>query len=176
MNNANKYSKENDMIKRLCPRCRRVIDDNQKYCIKCISNVRTDADKRYDRFKRNQDSKSFYNSKAWKLKRQEILSRYMGLDLYELFINKTIVYADTVHHIHELIEAPLLALEDDNLIPFSAGTHDLIHGMYKEDKVTAMKLLEALKSKWEKESTKGISKTCKGNAVEFKIGDVVYRV
>ena len=164
------------MIKRLCPRCRRVIDDNQKYCIKCMPKIRTDADKRYDRFKRNIESKSFYNSKGWRMKRKEVLSKYMGLDLYELFINKKIVYADTVHHIHELIEEPELALNDDNLFPLSAGTHDIVHGMYNEDKITTMKMLEALKEKWEEEYNKGISKSGEGTEVEFKIGEVVYRV
>lgn len=175
MYRGNKYAKENGMLKRLCPRCRRVIDDSQKYCIKCMPKIRTEADKRYDRFKRNQESKSFYNSKVWKDKRIEVLNKYLGLDLYELLVNKHIVYADTVHHIHELIEEPELALVDDNLIPLSASTHDVIHGMYKVDKVSTMKLLEAIKEKWE-HNDKQVSKENQGKILEFKIGEVVYKV
>ena len=164
-------------IKRLCPRCRRVISDNQKYCINCMPKIRTDADKRYDRFKRNQESKSFYNSKLWKLKREEAMSFYLNLDIYELYINKKIVTAEVVHHIHELIDSPELSLDDDNLIPLSNSTHDLVHGMYKEDKTTTMKLLEALKERWLKELSKGTEKLyADGSLVEFKIGEVIYKV
>ena len=162
-------------IKRLCPRCRRVISDNQKYCINCMPKIRAETDKRYDRFKRNKESKSFYNSKLWKLKRQQVLSCYMNLDLYELFIHKKIVTADTVHHIHELIDEPDKALDDENLIPLSASTHDVIHGMYKVDKATTMKLLEALKERWEHEN-KQANKDKEGKITVFKIGDMVIEV
>ena len=165
------------MIKRLCPRCRRVIEENQKYCIKCMPKIRTEADRRYDRFKRNKDSKSFYNSKLWKLKREEILSFYLNLDIYELYINKKIVSADTVHHIHELIETQEQALDNDNLIALSSSTHDLIHGMYKEDKITTMKLLVALKNRWLREIQKGTTRAYEDKEMtEFSIGGITYKV
>ena len=142
-----------------------------------MPKIRTEADKRYDRFKRNRESKSFYNSKPWKLKREEVLSFYLNLDIYELYINKKVVTADTVHHIHELIEAPEQSLDEDNLIPLSSSTHDLIHGRYKEDKITTMKLLVAIKERWIKDINHGASRVMDGGKlVEFKIGDVVYRV
>lgn len=165
------------MIKRLCPRCRKVIDDEQKYCINCMPKIRTEADKRYDRFKRNQESKSFYNSKSWRLKRAEVLSMYYNLDIYELYINKKIVTADTVHHINELIESPEQALDEDNLIPLSGSTHDIVHGMYKDDKITTKKLLVALKERWKVEVNGEVGvKYSEARIVQFKIGDVTYTI
>lgn len=127
-------------IKKLCPRCRRVIEHNQKRCVECTARMNKD----YDRTKRDKSSKEFYNSKAWLQVRQLVISKYHGLDMYELVINKRIVYADTVHHIEELKDNPSKALDITNLIPLSLSSHAAIHKMYDKDKKSTQKMLNRI--------------------------------
>lgn len=88
------------------------------------------------------EAKSFYNSKAWKKKRMEILKRdyfecqdcrarlrkaqEQGVTLTgtERFIRR----AEEVHHKLELREHPELALDDDNLISLCVQCHNMRHG------------------------------------------------
>ena len=49
---------------------------------------------------------AFYNSSRWLKVRTKIINDYHGLDFYQLMVNKKIMYADTVHHIHKLKEYP----------------------------------------------------------------------
>lgn len=113
-------------IKNMCPRCRRVIEYNQNLCVECTSRKNKD----YDRTRRDKTSQAFYNSDSWRKIRAVVINKYHGLDLYELVINKQIVYADTVHHIEELKVNPDRALDPSNLIPLSASTHARIHKEY----------------------------------------------
>lgn len=80
----------------------------------------------YDKYKRDQESKAFYNSKAWKKKRPIILKRDHYLCQYCLQ-RKTITPADVVHHIKELKDYPELALEDENLISLCHTCHNYEH-------------------------------------------------
>lgn len=124
-------------IKKICPRCRRVIEYSQRYCTECTARLNKD----YDRTARNKDSKAFYNSKEWLIVRRKVLEKYHGLDLYQLKVNNKIVYADTVHHIKELRDDPTRSLDMGNLIPLSDRTHKEIHGLYKTDKKNTQRLL-----------------------------------
>lgn len=73
------------------------------------------------------DPHRFYNSTAWKKKRQEILER----DNHECqhckaegkFSNQCL----QVHHIKELEDYPSLALDNDNLITICNRHHNLVH-------------------------------------------------
>jgi hypothetical protein len=96
------------------------------------------SNKDYGRTRRDSKSKVFYNSNEWLTIRGKVLSMYHGLDVYQLMINGEVVYADTVHHIHELKEHSDLALDIGNLIPMSSGTHSYIHKLYKKDKIKAI--------------------------------------
>lgn len=136
-------------IKKLCIRCKKVIEANQKYCVACLGKIKTDYNRDYDRYRRNRDSKDFYNSRAWKLKRQEIFLRYAHLDLYDLYVNNVITNADVIHHICELAEAPELALDNSNLIPLTTSNHTHIHELYKVDKAATVKLLQQLLEQWQ---------------------------
>lgn len=127
-------------IKKMCPRCRRVIDNTERYCKDCMARINKD----YDNKVRDQESKDFYNSRSWLKVRKIVLEKYHGIDLYELKINKRIVYADTVHHIIELKDDPSKALDIGNLIPVSAATHNYIHGEYKKNKKETQGLLFSL--------------------------------
>ena len=133
-------------IKKICPRCRRVIEYKQNLCVECTTRKNRD----YDKTRRDKNTKEFYNSKPWLKVRATILSKYHGLDLYELIVNKQIVYADTVHHIEELKVNPTRALDPSNLIPLSSGTHAAIHKEYdkgQEAKTAMQRVLFSLINK-----------------------------
>ena len=84
----------------------------------------------------------FYHSKAWILKRDEILHRDHyecqecrrrdnkanadGIQLHGK--DREIRKADTVHHIRYLEDAPSLSLEDDNLESVCTLCHNVLHG------------------------------------------------
>ena len=109
-------------LKKLC-RCGKVIDYNQKYCSQCsikYKQERAAYHKYYDKYIRDQESVDFYNSPEWEKTREHILNKYKGLDLYAFFIDKKIVYADTIHHIEELRESWDRRLDVANLFPLSA--------------------------------------------------------
>lgn len=81
----------------------------------------------YDRFKRNKESKSFYNSEPWQIVRDQALNRddYLCRDCYEL--KKKITLAELVHHIKELADYPELALDLDNLRSLCNPCHNKHH-------------------------------------------------
>lgn len=111
--------KVKQMLKKLC-RCGKVIEYNQKRCDECEQQAKQQQAKRhkhYDRYKRNQKSKAFYESRAWRRTRKNVLARYKGLDIYDFFINKTITHATTIHHIVELTDNWSRRLDTKNLIP-----------------------------------------------------------
>lgn len=124
-------------IKKMCPRCRKIIERTEKYCDVCTSRMNRD----YDRYKRDKESQSFYESKEWRKLSKLIKSNYHGLDVYQFKVNKRLVYADTVHHIEEIKDNPSRKLDPSNLIPVSKGTHKSIHEAYKKDKTGTQKLL-----------------------------------
>ncbi len=69
---------------------------------------------------------TFYDSKAWQRKRENILRR----DKY--LCQRCIRYgrrteAQTVHHVQHLDERPDLALEDSNLISLCNACHNRMH-------------------------------------------------
>lgn len=90
------------------------------------------------------EAKHFYNSKAWKIKRMEILkrdrfecqdcigrlrrAREQGIILTGS--ERDIRRAEEVHHKQELREHPELALDDDNLISLCTQCHNVRHGRH----------------------------------------------
>lgn len=140
-------------LKKLC-RCGQLIDYKQKYCNQCsikYKQERKEYHKYYDKYIRDQESADFYNSPEWEKTREHVLGKYKGLDLYAFFIDKKIVYADTVHHIEELRENWNRRLDITNLIPLSSGNHTRIHKMYDKDKRGTQKLLFSLLDRWREE-------------------------
>lgn len=140
-------------LKKLC-RCGRIIDYKQKYCDKCSKKYkqeRAEYQRYYDEHIRDQQAAAFYNSPEWLKTRNFILRKYKGLDLYAFFIEKKIVYADTVHHIEELKENWDRRLDIPNLFPLSSSNHNKIHAMYEKDKKSTQALLFGLLEKWNRE-------------------------
>lgn len=76
----------------------------------------------YNRYKRDKESKQFYNSKAWEVCRTNVL-----IDNYYLCVeclkNKIIKVYDVVHHIKPLRDYPELSLVESNLIPLCHSCH-----------------------------------------------------
>nr|DAJ33536.1 MAG TPA: HNH endonuclease [Caudoviricetes sp.] len=121
-------------LKKFCAHCgcNRLIDCTERYCGAHKKRDKAESDKQYDKSQRNKEAKAFYNSTAWKQKRQQILIRDKGIDVYVYMTECRIVKAEHVHHIIELEEDSSLALVDDNLISLSAATHSIISRVYKD--------------------------------------------
>lgn len=135
-------------------RCGKVIDHKKKYCSECekkYQQEKYESNKYYDKYIRDKRSTAFYNSPEWIKAREYILGKYKGLDLYAFFIEKKIVYADTVHHIEELKENWNIRLNITNLIPLSNSNHNVIHAMYEKDKKGTQRLLFSLLERWREE-------------------------
>lgn len=134
--------------------CPNLVEFPNKYCDThsyLEKNEAYDRNNYYDNNLRNKRNDEFYHSGPWIETREYILRKYKGLDLYAFFIEKKILYADTVHHIEELNENWSKRLDIDNLIPLSNSTHNVIHAMYKKDKSRTQKLLLSLLEKWTNE-------------------------
>ncbi|MBS4198605.1 HNH endonuclease [Bacillus sp. FJAT-49732] len=82
----------------------------------------------YDKYKRNQESKKFYNSDAWITCRENVLIRddYLCHECLKDPENP-LTPADMVHHIKPLEEYPGLALDEDNLTSLCNSCHNKEH-------------------------------------------------
>lgn len=143
--------------KKICKKinCNKLIDYNKKYCpeheIEMIKK-RKEKFKRYDEERKDSREWRFYRTKGWINKREKILTKYAGLDIYEFIVNDMIVYANTVHHITPLKEDWNSRLEDENLFPLSERNHKLIHIEYEkgeENKKEMQRKLIGIMMKWE---------------------------
>lgn len=108
----------------------------------------------YDKHKRNQDSRSFYNSKSWQNVRQLVLIR--DNHLCQMCLRKgKITAADMVHHIKPIDEFPWLALVLENLESLCHPCHNKEHpekGSKKKEQ-KASKKIKVLKAKKNPELT-----------------------
>lgn len=91
-----------------------------------------ESNRKYDKYKRNQETKRFYNSKQWNRCRELVLIRDRYL-CKECFRSNKITPADVVHHIKELADYPKLALTLSNLESLCHSCHNYIHS---KDKIT----------------------------------------
>lgn len=138
---------------KLC-RCGRKIDYRDKHCKECAKAVEEERKKyyrHYDAYHRDRESAAFYNSTEWQRVRQHVLIKYKGLDLYAYYIDKEIVYADTVHHIIEIKDDWNKRLTVSNLFPCSSSNHNKIHMLYNKNKKENQKTLFKLLKRWEEE-------------------------
>ncbi|MCY8609894.1 HNH endonuclease [Bacillus haynesii] len=81
----------------------------------------------YDKYKRNQQARSFYKSRAWQRCREAVLKRDNYLCQDCLLVYKKITQADTVHHIDELRDHPEKALDASNLVSLCNACHNKRH-------------------------------------------------
>ncbi len=97
-------------------------------CEKC-EEKKGERHKLYDKYRRDKDSSSFYNSKAWSVVRERIRGRDHRLCRLCLS-KKKFKPMQIVHHIKELKDYPKLGLIDTNLISVCANCHKFIHKEY----------------------------------------------
>lgn len=112
------------MIYKRCSRCGKRLEAGQT--CECVKQ----RHKEYDRLARDKDAAKFYSSASWKRMRQYILDKYDSIDVYAYILYGQIEKADTVHHIIELKDDKSQALVEQNLIPVSSSTHNIIHASY----------------------------------------------
>ncbi|MGE6343768.1 HNH endonuclease [Bacillus mycoides] len=87
---------------------------------------RSEQDSYYDKHKRDQEAKRFYNSIAWKNCRQLALKRDHYL-CQECLKQNIITQADMVHHIEHFKDKPDKALVLENLISLCNVCHNKEH-------------------------------------------------
>lgn len=109
-----------------------------------------DSNKLYDQTKRNQESKAFYKSAAWRKAREMALKRDNYL-CQSCLSNKKIQRAEVVHHIQELVDYPELATTLDNLISWCNSCHTVHHKSLTVDDNTSKSNVEIILSKQNEE-------------------------
>lgn len=133
------------MLKRICTRCRKLHNVNEKCPLPETRH------KDYDMYKRDKKSKAFYESKTWRKLQEKIKIKAHGLDMYQMKVNNQLEKGYVVHHIYPLKENPELSLEERNLIYVSNETHNRIHSIYDksiEDKEKLQKILQRIVDTW----------------------------
>lgn len=112
-------------LRKFCahPGCNKVIDITKTYCDR-HTVTKAQRDKEYDTKYRDRKAKAFYNSKAWQIARQRVLTLDNHIDLYLYATERRIVKASLVHHIIEYREDPSKGLDPNNLISVSEETHE----------------------------------------------------
>lgn len=138
--------------------CRNLCAITERYCqdhAYLIAEQEAKRQSAYDRkvrHGRDERYTAFYHSPEWEAKRDYIIAKYDGLDVYAYYINHKLMAATLPHHIEPLREAWHLRLTDSNLIPVSAKTHkgDL-ERLYKKDKAGTQMMLRGLLKRWEDE-------------------------
>lgn len=88
----------------------------------------------YDKYKRDEKSKKFYDSKEWEKARELALKKYYYL-CQECLKRKIITPYDVVHHIVPLKESKELSLDIDNLLPLCHKCHNKIENSKQERKL-----------------------------------------
>lgn len=108
----------------LC-RCRRKIPYGTKYCNECEPIIKAEKN-RESKFTRDKRTVDFYNSNAWRKKREEVMKDNHYL-CYVCKLNKRYERANEVHHIKNLKHNMELGLDNDNLMCLCFAHHDEIH-------------------------------------------------
>lgn len=113
------------MIYRQCGRCGRRIPSGTK--CPCYSKDRRS-------YAKPSGIRKDYHTQRWKNLRQYVMTKYNGLDIYQLYKYHRAVPADTAHHIQPAAEKPERFYSDQNLIPVSRQSHEEIHNRYKHER------------------------------------------
>jgi len=135
------------VLKKLCPKCNKVIDIASKHCDDCKEKYGKRNHKAYDTQRKDDKYHAFYKTREWVRTRTVVLGKYNHIDLYELHINHRIVAANTAHHIIEIRVDWDRRLDISNLFPCSHRTHNKIENMYKRDREGTQMLLRKLLQK-----------------------------
>ncbi|GAA0863564.1 HNH endonuclease signature motif containing protein [Paraclostridium tenue] len=125
-------------LMKCCARCQKIIPIGNTYCNDCNKlyiKTKREGYKYYNKNRRDKESQSFYNSKAWRTIATQIKLRDKCLCLVCLSKDK-IKYKDVIHHIVPIKENKELSLTPKNLISLCDKCHKQIHLQYdKSDKL-----------------------------------------
>lgn len=150
-------------IKKLCSwhGCSYVVEDNVKYCPAHKQKNETIERDRYKEYKqrrlKEKDQKKyqdFYNSKAWRMVRSNIISNCYSVDILEYYKTGNIIQGESVHHIEELDSNWSMRLDTGNLIYLTEQNHRRVHVEYdkgEREKKQMQDLLLGLLDRWNKE-------------------------
>lgn len=120
-----------------------------KYCDRCHKRLRIGQICKCSFARYNKKAtEEFYKTSNWVRARAHCIELCCGLDLYSLFVYKTIEYGRTVHHIVPLKKNPSLSLEQSNLIYLTDANHSMIHEMYKSQYQQTVELLTSIKAQF----------------------------
>lgn len=149
-------------LKKLCPRCHKLIDISMAYCSDC--QVKVDAEReaffarrnpekdkqRHKYYKANRTDKKeqrFYSGKDWDVLKQYLASQYHGMCVVTYVRDHLIVPFYTMHHIVEVKDDWNRRFDPKNIIPVSESVHQKIHRLYQtshkqETQAMLFKILE----------------------------------
>lgn len=115
--------------------CGKKIEYIEGKCIECKAKEEVERRERYKRYRDNRtDDKEqrFYNSKIWKSKRDQIISKYNYMSVYSYYTTGLIIPADVVHHILQLKKNWSKRIDNYNLFPLTYEEHKIIHRRINE--------------------------------------------
>lgn len=144
------------MLFKTC-RCGKKIEYSKKYCNKCeleVTKQRRESYKEYKRNRKDVKEQKFYSSMEWLRLREDILRKYIYVDVFAYYTKGKIIEANTIHHIVETKEDWSLRLEKENLICLSNSSHRQIHNSYDKDDKTKREiqgLLRKMNNKFREE-------------------------
>lgn len=139
---------------KICPKCKRLMDYNLKYCLRCepkIKEERKELNKIYNRNRTDKDIVTMYKTSQWIKVREVVRARLNGLDIYSYYVLGKIEYADCYHHIVEVKDDRSGVYDIENLIGLTNKNHNKIHGLYEKSdksKENTQKLLFNLLERW----------------------------
>lgn len=135
-------------LKKLCPRCHKLIDYNLKMCKECEDkqkDIESKRQKDYDKKIRYADNNvkyaKFYHSVEWIKLSEYVKMSFNGLCIMCLLEDDVINSYDVVHHIVEIKEDWDKRLDSDNLITLCHLHHNKLHRNYTEEKKEHLKEL-----------------------------------
>lgn len=121
-------------IKKLCARCKKIIECGKTYCNECQDRYdkqhkeyNRKRNREYNKYKRDKKKDKFYQTKEWKELRHAVKVRDYNLCQVCLSKDGKLKFADMVHHIKEIDEEPLRRLDKTNLICLCESCHQQIH-------------------------------------------------
>lgn len=124
---------------KICPRCRKLIPINKRYCDDCqviIDQQHEQSDKyrhrRYNRQRTDLREQQFYKSSDWKHLVKYLASYYHGLCVVSYVIDHKIVPYQTMHHIIPVKDDWSKRFDSNCIIPLSESMHQQVEKAYRE--------------------------------------------
>lgn len=112
----------------------------------------------YDKYRRDRQSRDFYNSSGWHHVRDMALQTDQGIDVYMYMTEHKIIPADTGHHIIPIKDDRSRKLDVSNIMSVSGASHSIIEQGYRDDKQAMIVKLQMMLRDYRAIASKGRSK------------------